>query len=464
MGLEYLLLSVHRPGCGQMGGLRPFGRWRWRPSFTRDRVHDVDAAILVREPHARLAGWAGRVLDGRVRIRRVHVLVQIVGPVVFLNPVRHVRLPVIRHGGGWVAEAEHLVRGGGRVELALLRHLPLFPHHSLKILEEIAGWRLIRGCQLLGGREPRAVRPPGRHRFPLRQSRATRLLLRGKVERDLLPGAGLRLGRRRRLLNGDPSLGLGTRGGLQLRQIGRGSVVARSLLHRASPHRVHVRVRPDRLDRVVLVVHRLDLRVLPRQAGGTVAPVLLLLGTVGWRGDEGRGRGKVWRARGVGRCAGARAWIGTVRRRHRVHGVARVKSVLRWVRGTVALAVLHRRVVTRIRIHLLIVRRSIGRRVGRCTFRRHRRARRGRRLFRPGSANRSRLADQGARGWRKGRQTQRGTGEFRGVAYRQFAGRRRGRQRVQREIRSEHLGRRWRERLVVGFCLLRDSRRRWWRW
>lgn len=350
MGLEYLLLSVHRPGGGQVGGLRPFGRRGWRPSFTRDRVHDVDAAILVGEPDARLAGGARRVFDGGVRVRRVHVLVQIVGPVVFLNPVRHVRFPVIGDGGRRVAEAEHLVGGRGRIELALLRHLPLLPHHSLKILEEIAGRRLIGRGQLLGGREPRAVRPPGRHRFPLRQSGAPRLLLRGKVERDLLAGAGFRLGRRGRLLNGDPALRLGAGGSFQLRQVRRGRVMAgRALLHGASPHRVHVRIRPDRLDRVVLLVaavHRLYLRVLSAQA--RPIPVLLLLGAVGWRGDERRGRGEVRRGWSVGRCAGARAWVGTVRRRHRIHGVLRVLR-------SVALAVLHGRVAARTRIHLLLV-------------------------------------------------------------------------------------------------------------
>lgn len=445
-----------------MGGLRPLRRRGWRPSFTRDRVHDVDAAILVGESDARLAGGARRVLDGGVGIRRVHVLVEIVGPVVFLHPVRHVRLPVIGDGGGRVAEAEHLVRGRGRVELALLRHLPLFPHHSLKILEEVAGWRLVGRCQLLGRREPRAVRPPGRHRLPLRQSGAARFLLRGKIERDLLPRAGFRLGRGGRLLNGDPALGLGAGGSLQLGQIGGGRVMAgrRSLLHRASPHRVHVRIRPDRLDRVVLLVaavHRLYLRVLPRQARRPV-PVLLL-GTVGWRGHERGGRGEVGRGRGVGRCAGARAWVGTVRRRYRVHRVARVNGVLRVLR-TVALAVLDRRVAARIRVHLLLVaRRRPGRGVGRRTFGRHRRRARGCGLFRPRPTNRPRLADQRARGRRKGRQTQRGAGELRRVAHRQFA-RRRGRwQRVQREIRSEHLWRRWGERLVIGFCLLRDPGR-----
>lgn len=473
MGLEHLLLSVHRPGGGQMGGLRPFGRRGRRPSFTRDRVHDVDAAILVGEPDAGLAGGARRVFDGGVWVRRVHVLVKIVGPVVFLNPVRHVRFPVIGDGGRRVAETEHLVRGRGRIQLALLRHLPLLPHHPLEILEEIAGRRLIGRGQLLGGGEPRAVRPPGRHRFPLRQSGAPRLLLGGKVERDLLPGAGLRLGRRGRLLNGDPALRLGAGGSFQLGQVRRGRVVARRrpLLHGASPHRVHVRIRPDRLDRVVLLlllvvvvatVHRLYLRVLPRQA--RAVPVLLL-GAVGWRGNERRRRGEVGRGGGVGRCAGARARVGTVRRRYRVRGVARVNGVLR-VLGSVALAVLHRRVAAaRIRVHLLlIVGRRSGRGVGRCAFRCHRRRARGCGLFRPCSTNRSRLADQRARGWREGRQTQGGTGEFRGVAHGQFARRWRRWQRVQREIRSEHLWRRWGERLVIGFCLLGDSRGRGWRW
>lgn len=232
-------------------------------------------------------------------------------------------------------------------------------------------------------------------------------------------------------------------------------MAGRPLLHGASPHRVHVRIRPDRLDRVVLLVaavHRLYLRVLSAQA--RPVPVLLLLGAVGWRGDERRGRGEVRRGWGVGRCAGARAWVGTVRRRHRIHGVLRVLR-------SVALAVLHGRVAARTRIHLLLVaRRRPGRRgVGRCTFRCHRRRARGRGLFRPCSTNRPRLADQRARGWRKGRQTQRGTGELRGVAHRQFARRRRRWQRIQREIRSEHLWRRWGERLVIGLCLLRDSGR-----
>ena len=307
-----------------MGGFRPFRRRRWRPSFTGDRVHDVDAAVLVREPDGRLPGRARRVLHRCVRIRRVHVLVQIVGSVVFLDPVRHVGLPVIGHGGRWIAEAEYLVRSGGRVQLTLLRDLPLFPHHSLKILQEIAGRRLIGRGELLRRREPRAVGPSRRHRLPLRQSWAPWFLLRREIERDLLPCPRLRLGRRRWFLNGHPALWLGTGGSFQLREIRRSRVVARALLHGTSSHRVHVRVWPDRLDRVVVMnqrmgpVHRVCLRVLPRQTGtgDVLLLLLLLLGSVSWRRNEWRGRGKVWRARSVGRRAGARAWVGTVRRGH----------------------------------------------------------------------------------------------------------------------------------------------------
>lgn len=50
MGLKYLLLSVHRPGGGQMSSFCPFRWWRRWPSFTGDRVHDINAAILICEP------------------------------------------------------------------------------------------------------------------------------------------------------------------------------------------------------------------------------------------------------------------------------------------------------------------------------------------------------------------------------------------------------------------------------
>lgn len=148
MGLDYLLLSVHRASSGEMRSFGPLGRWRWRSSLAHDRVHDrVHAAILVGEPDRRLSCRTGRVLDRPVRIRRVHVLVEIVRAVVFLYPIRHVGLPVVGNGGRRIAETENLVWCRRRVEFALLRDLPLLPHHPLQILEKVTWWRLIGRSQ-----------------------------------------------------------------------------------------------------------------------------------------------------------------------------------------------------------------------------------------------------------------------------------------------------------------------------
>lgn len=216
MGLDYLLLSVHRPGGGQMRGLGPFRRRRRRPSLARDGVDDVHAAVLVGEPHGRLPSWTGRVLDRSMGIRRVHVLIEIVGAIVLLHPVGHVGLPVVGHRRWRVAEAEHLVRRRRGVQFALLRDLPLLPHHPLQVLEKVARRSLIGSRQLLGRREPCAVRPTRWRRLALRQSRATGFLLGRQIEGDLLASSGLRLGRRRRLLNGHSTLRLRTGCGFQL--------------------------------------------------------------------------------------------------------------------------------------------------------------------------------------------------------------------------------------------------------
>lgn len=178
MGLNYLLLSVHRPGGGEMRGLGPFGRRRWRPPLTGDRVDDVHAAILVGESHRRLPGRAGRVLDRSMGIRSVYILVQIIRAVVLLHPIGHIGLPVVGDGGWRIPKTEHLVRRRRRVQFALLRDLPLLPHYPLEVLEEIAWRRLVGRRQLLRRREPRAVGSSRRRRLPLRQRRTTGLLLR----------------------------------------------------------------------------------------------------------------------------------------------------------------------------------------------------------------------------------------------------------------------------------------------
>jgi len=191
MGLDYLLLSVHRPGGGEMRSLGPFGRRRWRSSLTGDRVDDVHTAILVRESHRGLPGWTGRVFNRCVGIRRVNILVKIVRAIVLLHPVGHIGFPIVSHSRRRISEAEHLVRRRRRVQLALLRDLPFLPHHSLEILQEITRRSLIGRGEFLGRREPGAVGSPGWRRLPLRQGRTTGFLLRWQVERDLLASASL---------------------------------------------------------------------------------------------------------------------------------------------------------------------------------------------------------------------------------------------------------------------------------
>lgn len=132
-----------------MRGLGPFGRRRWRSPLAGDRVDDVHAAILVGEPHRRLSGRAGRVLDRSVRIRCVYIFVQIIRAVVLLYPIGYIGFSVIGHSGWRVAKAEHLVRRRRRVQFALLRDLPLLPHHPLEVLEEVAWRRLVGRRQLL---------------------------------------------------------------------------------------------------------------------------------------------------------------------------------------------------------------------------------------------------------------------------------------------------------------------------
>lgn len=166
MGLDYLLLSVHRPGGGEMRSLGPFGWRRRRSSLTSDRVDDVHTAIFVRESHRRLPSWTGRVFNRCMGIRRVNVLVKIIRAIVLLHPVRHIGFPIVGHSGWRISEAEHLVRRRRRVQLALLRDLPFLPHHSLKILQEVARWSLIRRREFLGRREPGAVGSPGWRRLP----------------------------------------------------------------------------------------------------------------------------------------------------------------------------------------------------------------------------------------------------------------------------------------------------------
>lgn len=401
MGLNYLLLSVHRPSGGEMRGLGPFRGRRRRSSFTRDRIDDVHAAILIGESHGRLPGRTGRVLDRGVWIRRVNILVKIVRAVVLLHPVGHVGLPVIGHGGRRIPEAEHLVRRRRRVQLALLRDLPLLPHHPLEILQEVARRRLIGRGEFLGRREPGAVGSPGRRRFPLRQGWTTGFLLRRQIERDLLAGAGLRLGRRRRFLNGHPALRLRTGGGFQLGQIRRRRVMTASLLHSAASNGVHVRIRPDRLDRVVVGlvtrVHRFDLGVLPAEALGIdVLLLLLLLGAVSRRRHERWRRREVGRARDTGRRARRRSWIGTMRGGYGIGGAVRVmRRRVRVVILTVLDRVAVQRDTVRVHVHLIGLRPGIVRRGAFGGYRV-----RGGGLLRSGATYRSGFADQRTGRWR----------------------------------------------------------------
>lgn len=145
MRLYYLLLSVHRPGRGQMRGLRPF-RWRrGRSPFAGDRVDDIDATIFVGESDGRLTSGTRGILERCMRIRRVNVLVEIVHSVVLLHPIGDVGLPVVGHGRRRISKTQDLVRRRGRVEFALLRDLPFLSHDALEILQKVAGRCLVRG-------------------------------------------------------------------------------------------------------------------------------------------------------------------------------------------------------------------------------------------------------------------------------------------------------------------------------
>lgn len=115
MGLDYLLLSVHCPGGGEMRSLGPLGRWWWRSSLASNRIDDIHATILIGEPHRRLPGWARCILDRPIRIRRVYIFVQVICAIVFLYPIGHIGLPIISHSGRRVSESEHFVRRCRRV-------------------------------------------------------------------------------------------------------------------------------------------------------------------------------------------------------------------------------------------------------------------------------------------------------------------------------------------------------------
>jgi hypothetical protein len=159
--------SVHL-GRAQVRRFAAFGRRRRRPlrpasEITAPRVHRT-----------------GGVLHDGVRVVPVHVFVHVVGAVVLLHPVRDVVLLVVGQQHRRIPETEDLVGRRRRFQLALLRHLPLLPHHSLQVLEEV--YR--RFDELLRTGELRGVGAL-RRRWLFRQRGH---LLGHQVETDLLGG------------------------------------------------------------------------------------------------------------------------------------------------------------------------------------------------------------------------------------------------------------------------------------
>lgn len=143
LGARCLLLTLGRARreLRRLGALRGRGRG---PALRGDGAGDVEVAVrLVGEVHARALPASGVVApDGGDLVGPVDVLVDVVHAVMLLHPIGDVGLAVIGDGRGRVPEAEDLVRSGGRVQLALLRDLPLLAHHALEVFQEVSRRRL----------------------------------------------------------------------------------------------------------------------------------------------------------------------------------------------------------------------------------------------------------------------------------------------------------------------------------
>lgn len=137
---------------GELSLLRSRGR-RWRRSLGL-----VGPKMLGRQRWRRWRWTGGRAW----MLFRVHILVQVVGPIVLGHPVADIGLAAVRSTAtsgsaavghhqlpvSRVPEPKHLVRGGHCIELALLRHLPFFAHDPVQVSQESRagrrqklGWR-----------------------------------------------------------------------------------------------------------------------------------------------------------------------------------------------------------------------------------------------------------------------------------------------------------------------------------
>lgn len=136
--------------CFRRDPLVHFNRTQVRSftSFRRWRRRSTPPRHIGRIPHVhRTAAVLGHLEHP------VNVLIEVVGPVMLLHPIADVCFLIVGENGRRIPEAEHFVRRRCRLLLALLRHLPLLPHDTLQVLQEIRRWIL----QLLRTRQSRTL-------------------------------------------------------------------------------------------------------------------------------------------------------------------------------------------------------------------------------------------------------------------------------------------------------------------
>lgn len=100
-----------------------------------------------------------------------------------------------------------------------------------------------------------------------------------------------------------------------------------SLFHSATSDGVHIRIRPDRLNRVMVtgLIYRFNFGILPAWEALGIGE-WRLSAVSRWR-YEGRWRCEIRRGRSIGRRARRRSWIGTVRRGYGIGGVVHIMNV-----------------------------------------------------------------------------------------------------------------------------------------